>query len=114
MRNFSILLVLFALATAGFGQQSEGLQKARQEFEARNYKAAAELYRSAAAAQPDNAEALAGLVDSQEALGEWRAALPALENLVALQPTNVDRVHQLGRWRSWAGDPHAVDSLAQA
>ncbi len=110
MRKFSILLVLLGLTLAAFGQ----LQQARQQFEAHNYNAAAELYRSAAAAEPDNAEALAGLVDSLEALGQWRAALPALEHLTALQPANARRIHQLGRWRSWAGDARAADSLGQA
>jgi len=110
MRKFSILLVLLGLTLAAFGQ----LQQARQQFEAHNYNAAAELYRSAAAAEPDNAEALAGLVDSLEALGQWRSALPALEHLTALQPANARRIHQLGRWRSWAGDARAADSLGQA
>jgi tetratricopeptide (TPR) repeat protein len=115
MRKFSILLVLLALTAAALGQQpATPLQQARQEFEAHNFKAAAELYRAASAAEPENAEALAGLVDSLEALGQWRAALPAVERLVALQPKDARRIHQLGRWRSWSGDARGVDSLLEA
>jgi tetratricopeptide (TPR) repeat protein len=115
MRTLSLLLVLLALSLAAFGQQAAPRrQQGRQEFEAHNYKAAAEFYRAAVAAEPDNAEALAGLIDSLEAMGQWRDSLPSLEHLAVLQPTDARRMHQLGQWRSWSGDGRGVEALAQA
>jgi tetratricopeptide (TPR) repeat protein len=114
MRTPTLLILPFALVLAAFGQSSPSLQQARSQFDDRNYKEAAGLYRSAVTAEPDNEEALSGLVDSLEALGDWRGALPALEHLVTLEPSNARRIDQLGRFQSWAGDSRAVETLSRA
>lgn len=129
MRTHTVLLTLITLGALAFAQTpaavplesgasasvSGVLQQAQQEFERGNYAKAADLYRTVAASQPDNTTALGGLVDSLEATGTWRNAVPALQRLVVLQPNNAARVAQLGRWQSWMGQyEDAVKALRTA
>ncbi len=115
MKIFLIISVLCASLCA-FAQPLSPLQQAQQEFDGGHYSNAARLFRTVVSAEPDNPEALAGLVDSLEATGEWRAALEPLKHLVALEPTNAPRAAQLGRWMSWQGGNRdaALKSLARA
>ena len=116
MKIFSIIFILFVASLLAFGQPSSPIQQAHQEFDGGHYSNAARLFRTVVSAEPDNAEALAGLVDSLEATGEWRTAVEPLKHLVALQPNNAQRAGQLGRWISWQGGNRAaaLESLARA
>ncbi|MFB3916284.1 MAG: tetratricopeptide repeat protein [Terriglobales bacterium] len=128
MRTHIVIVTLLALGVLAFAQaptavpaesaastHDGSLQQARQEFERGNYVKAADLYRTVLGTQPDNVTALAGLVDSLEASGVWRNAMPSLERLVVLQPNNASRVAQLGRWQSWIGQyAQAVQTLGIA
>jgi tetratricopeptide (TPR) repeat protein len=115
MKTFSIVFILCASLFA-FAQPLASIQQAQQEFDCGHYSNAAQLFRTVVSAEPDNPKALAGLVDSLEATGEWRAALEPLKHLVALEPTNAPRAAQLGRWMSWQGGnrAEALESLAHA
>ncbi|MCH8948574.1 MAG: tetratricopeptide repeat protein, partial [Acidobacteria bacterium] len=59
------------------------------------------MYRRLLQAQPDNALALGELADALEAAGRWREAVPVLSHLLELQPDDVARLFQLGRFLSW-------------
>jgi tetratricopeptide (TPR) repeat protein len=97
-----LLLTLLAVAAVAAAQApAPPLQLAREEFDAGRFAKASELYRSMIASDANNANALAGLVDSMEAVGDWRGAMQPLARLVALQPGNTARLAQLGRWESW-------------
>ncbi len=116
MKALSIVCILFVASLSALGQPSSSLQQAHQEFDRGHYSNAARIFRTVVSAEPDNAEALAGLVDSLEAAGDWRAAIEPLKLLVALQPKNAQRASQLGRWLSWQGGDRAtaLESLAHA
>ncbi len=116
MKALSIIFVLLVASVSVFGQPSSSIQQAHREFDGGHYSNAARLFRTAISAEPDNTEALAGLVDSLEASGDWRIAIEPLKHLMALQPNNAQRASQLGRWLSWqAGDRvAALESLAHA
>lgn len=74
---------------------------ARRDYDAGQFAQAADEFRIVLTNDPNNADALAGLVDSLEAKGEWRSAVEPLARLVSLQPTDAARNSQLGRWYSW-------------
>ncbi len=116
MKALSIVCILFVANLFAFGQTSSSIQQGHQEFEGGHYSNAARLFRTSVSAEPDNPEALAGLVDSLEASGDWRAAIEPLKHLVALQPNNAQRASQLGQWLSWQGGDRAaaLESLAHA
>jgi tetratricopeptide (TPR) repeat protein len=116
MKILSIVFVLFAASFSALGQSASPMQQAHREFEGGHYSDAAKSFRAVVGVDPDNLEALAGLVDSLEAAGEWRSAMEPLRRLVALQPNNARRVGQLGLWLSWqGGDIHAaLESLGHA
>jgi tetratricopeptide (TPR) repeat protein len=64
---------------------------------------------------PSGTVALAVRVDSLDAAGRWRDALPALEALARATPHDATRLAQLGRWLSWSGDHvRALDALGRA
>jgi tetratricopeptide (TPR) repeat protein len=71
--------------------------------------------------------ALAGLVDSLEAAGDWRSAIAPLDRLLELDPADPARLRQRGLFAAWTGDhergiellrraaaqqPHNPDNLA--
>jgi len=115
MKILSIAFVFLVAGLSALGQATSPVQQARQEFDRGHYAEAARLYRNVIAADAENTEALAGLVDSLEATGEWRAAIEPLKHLAALQPDNAQRAAELGRWLSWQGQNlQALDSLGHA
>ncbi len=116
MKALSIVCILFVASLSALGQSSSSMQQAHQEFEGGHFVNAARSFRTVISGEPNNTEALAGLVDSLEAAGEWREAIEPLKHLVALQPENAQRASQLGRWLSWQGGDRAaaLESLARA
>ncbi len=117
MRAIGKTILIAALASAlSLNAQQSVLDQAKAAADARDYAGAAQLYRQAVAAQPENVDALAGLADSLEASGGWRDAVPVLEHLIALQPNDAARLAQLGRMKSWQKGqrPVAIDLLKRA
>lgn len=116
MRTLSLPFLLLVLFVTADAQTSVPLERAQREFESHDYKRSAESFRQVVSAEPDNVEALSGLIDSLEAAGEWRSAMQPLEHLVALQPANAARINELGRWETWADGNRrkALDMLSRA
>ncbi|HEV2616051.1 MAG TPA: tetratricopeptide repeat protein [Candidatus Acidoferrales bacterium] len=81
--------------------QGSTLDQARTEATQGHYGQAARLFGQVLNTDPNNIDALGGLVDSLVATGHWHDCLPALEHLVQLQPQNAARVFQLGQMDSW-------------
>lgn len=92
--------LLFAPSARCMPQESP-LDQARAEAAQGHYEQAARLFGQALNTDPNNIDALGGLVDSLVATGHWHDCLPALEHLVELQPQNAERVFQLGQMDSW-------------
>ncbi len=101
MKIAAILLSSVLFCVGVFGQASDQLIQAKQAYDSGDFAKAADLYRSVLGTDPQNSDALAGVVDSLDAKGEWRSAVPSLALLVSLQPDNTARAAQLGRWYSW-------------
>ncbi|HEV7220283.1 MAG TPA: tetratricopeptide repeat protein, partial [Terriglobales bacterium] len=107
IRAVALAACLFGLAgllvvpTAKCMPQGSTLEQARAEIALGHYEQAARLFSRALSTDPDNIEALGGLVDSLVATGHWHDCLPALQHLVQLQPDNAERVFQLGQMDSW-------------
>jgi tetratricopeptide (TPR) repeat protein len=100
-RVAGLLAAVLCLSLSARGQQTP--EDARAEARAGHFEQAAAIYRHILQTQPDNVEALAGLVDALDARGQWRDAVAPLTRLVELQPENAARSAQLGRWESWLG-----------
>ncbi|MGH9865298.1 MAG: tetratricopeptide repeat protein [Candidatus Acidiferrales bacterium] len=107
MRPAALAACLFSLTGIIFVQparcvpQSSTLDQARTEAASGHYDQAARLFGQVLSTNPNNIDALGGLVDAFVATGHWHDSLPALEHLVQLQPENADRVFQLGQMDSW-------------
>src|SRR5579863_9828060 len=106
MRTF--FLLPFLLAFSASAQQPNSLNAAQQQFDNHNYQEASTLYRAILDSDPENIDALSGLVNCLEVTGQWKIAIPVLQHLVALQPANASRLNQLGRWESWSGEAHGA------
>lgn len=101
MKIAAILLSSLLFCAGALGQGSDQLIQAKQAYDSGDFTKAADLYRAVLATDPQNADALAGVVDSLDAKGDWRSAVQPLAQLVSLQPDNTARTAQLGRWYSW-------------
>lgn len=92
---------LLVVPTAKCMPQGSTLDQARAEAAQGHYEPAARLFTQALSTDPNNIDALGGLVDSLVALGRWHDSLPALQHLVELEPDHAERVFQLGQMDSW-------------
>ncbi|HVA18045.1 MAG TPA: tetratricopeptide repeat protein [Candidatus Dormibacteraeota bacterium] len=90
--------------------QGSTLDQARAEVAQGHYDQAARLFGEVLRTDPNNIDALGGLVDSLVATGHWHDSLPALQHLVQLQPNNAERVFQLGQMDSWQPS-HRAEAL---
>lgn len=107
------ILPLLLLSTTA-AQQPDQLREAQQSFEHAEYRESSAQFREILSSEPDNVEALSGLVDSMEAIGEWKEVIGVLEHLVSLQPSSARRLNQLGRWESWSGKTEGLQHLRLA
>jgi tetratricopeptide (TPR) repeat protein len=68
------------------------------------FRQAASAWRLVLDSRPDDALALAGLVDALEAVGDWRDAIAPLDRLLALGANDPARLRQRGFFAIWGGD----------
>jgi tetratricopeptide (TPR) repeat protein len=81
----------------GRGQQTEGMEAARQAYEASDYTKAAELLRAAVAKNPQDAQAHYLLAKTYFQAEQHDAAVNSAEKAVALEPQNSAFHELLGR-----------------
>ena len=112
-KHISLLLCLVSFLPVS-AQQSQERIAARQAFEHKDYSAASAQFGLLLSEEPDDIEVLSGLVDSLEALGEWKIALQPLRHLVSLLPSSAKRANQLGLWETWSGNKEGMGWLEKA
>ena len=101
---------LFVQPARSVPQQESTLDQARAEVAQGHYNQATRLFSEVLQTDPNNMDALGGLVDSLVATGRWHNSLPALQHLVQLQPDNAERVFELGQMDSWQPG-HRLEAL---
>lgn len=75
-----------------------------------------QTYRALLQREPQNLSALQSLAGLLESSGQWREAVPVLEQIIRLQPQNADALYRLGSMKSWQpeGRKEALDLLHRA
>ncbi|MFZ3244659.1 MAG: tetratricopeptide repeat protein [Candidatus Acidiferrales bacterium] len=107
MKRFAVLAALiFTLSLLPFGRasatpQNSALDDAKAQAAAGNLDRAVQLFQQVLKADPDNVDALRGLIDALVAEGHWRDAVGSLQHLDQIQPNDAARVFQLGQMESW-------------
>ena len=108
MNHRARFLVLAALALAGVVRPLAGQDslrtRARHMAASGEFRQAASAWRQVLDSRPDDALALAGLVDALEAAGDWRDAIAPLDRLLALGENDPARLRQRGFFAIWGGD----------
>ena len=97
-------------------QADQRLVRARQAMASGRFAEAAPLYIAVLADRPDEVEALAGAADALVASGRWQEALPYLQRLNRLRPSDAARLTQYGEMRGWqpGGRDEALAALRRA
>jgi tetratricopeptide (TPR) repeat protein len=97
-------------------QADQRLVRAREAMASGRFAEAAPLYIAVLAGDPDQVEALSGAADALVASGRWQEALPYLQRLNRLRPTDAARLTQYGEMRGWqpGGRDEALAALRRA
>ena len=98
-------LSFLAIAAAQPARAQDTLSaRARQLAAVGEFRQAASAWRLVLEAKPNDAAALAGLVDALDASGEWRTAIAPLDKLLELGTGDPVRLRQRGAYAAWSGD----------
>lgn len=115
MRATALLLAALLGGAAPLAAQDTLIVRARSLAQAGAHQEAANLFRLALRQAPNNAALLGETVDALEACGQWREAVPLLDQLLTLTPADARRLRQRGLFAAWAGDrPTALGRLREA
>lgn len=115
MRALALVVAALLAGTAPLTAQDSLVTRARSLVLAGAHQEAADLFRLALRQAPNNAALLGETVDALEACGQWQAAVPFLDQLLALTPDDPRRLRQRGLFAAWAGDrPMALARLRAA
>jgi Flp pilus assembly protein TadD len=119
MKHRARFLALAALGLIGVIRPLAGQDslrtRARHLAASGEFRQAASAWRLVLDSRPDDAPALAGLVDALEAVGDWRNAVAPLDRLLALGGSDPARLRQRGFFAIWGGDNrHGVDLFRRA